>query len=418
MQKEHRMLNAKQLRTQGFKQFQIAEIMGVTERTVRNYLKNPAEFRKRPIRQHKLDALKQFIDNIIESNPYYNCILLHDRLLRQGYTGKISILRDYVADVRKKEITEAVIRFETEPGRQAQVDWKEYRRTLPNGRKEKVYAFNMVMGYSRKPFVKFTKSMEQSVLLACHIEAFEHLGGVPQEILYDNMKTAFVCDSEAIWRPNKHLLAFANHYGFIPKRCQVRRPQTKGKVERAIGYLNTNFWPQVENGILDPTVLNEAVKKWMAQTCEKELRDFKQTRAQRFEHEKKYLNPLPEKRYDYRDTCQAIVSRESLITFETNRYSVPPEYIGQRLELKIDPINGAAEVFSGSKSIRLFELKEPGGRKTSMTPEDREAIRKVWLKQQENRLKRQKHTKPIEQPPVLVRSPASYEKLICDEEMA
>ena len=80
------------------------------------------------------------------------------------------------------------------------MDWKEFRRTRPDGRKEKVYAFIMLMGYSRKPFIIFTRSMKQSVLLFCHIAAFMYFGVVPREILYDNMKTAFICDAEGVWR--------------------------------------------------------------------------------------------------------------------------------------------------------------------------------------------------------------------------
>ena len=413
------MLKAYQLRAQGFKQFQIAEALGVTERTVRNYLKSPPCHRKRPSTHSKLDTYKQFIDGTLENNPYYNCIILHRRLKRQGYEGGISILRDYAAKIKAKVLTEAVIRFETEPGFQAQVDWKEFRRTRPDGRKEKVYAFKMVLGFSRYPFVMFTRSMKQSFLSACHIEAFRYFGGVPHEILYDNMKTAFVCDHEGMWSPNKALLSLAHHYGFVPRRCRVRRPQTKGKVERAIGYLNTNFWPEVEREIWDIDGLNDAVKIWMNQISRNELRDFRQTRSQRFEQEKGFLIPLPPKDYDYREEYEPMVNRESLITFQTNRYSMPPEYIGQTLILKVNPINQTAELLSGGKSIRQFVLEQPGSRKKIITAEDKAAIMKLWLKQQENRLKKQAPRRSTqEQPEVEVRSPAAYERFSGEEEVA
>ena len=409
--KEHQMLKAQNLRIQGYKQYQIAEMLGITDRTVRNYLNSPAAPRKGIIRPSKLDTYKPCIDSILKDDPYYNCVILHDRLIRQGYTGKISILRDYVAQVRKKEISEAVIRFETEPGRQAQVDWKEYHRTRPDGKKEKVYAFNMLMGFSRKTFVKFTKSMKQSVLLACHTEAFDYFGGVPHEILYDNMKTAFVCDAEGYWHPNKRLLGFANHYGFAPKRCRVRRPQTKGKVERSIGFLNTNFWPVVNDKVWDLAALNEAVREWCSRICEKELRDFRETRNQRFERDRQNLIPLPEKHYDCRDIYELLVSRESLITFETNRYSITPDYIGCRLTFKVDLQDMMAEVFDGARSLRLIELKPKGSRRKIMTPEDKTAIKSLWEKQQairEKRLKKRNRLKAVQD--VEVRSPADYDK--------
>lgn len=409
--KEHQMLTAQNLKNQGYKQRQIAERLEVTERTVRNYLNKPATPRKRPLRPSKLYTHKPFIKSIIQDDYYYNCEILYDRLLKLGYTGKISILRDYVAKLRHKFIAEAVIRFETEPGRQAQVDWKEFRRVHPDGTKENVYAFVMLLGYSRKPFVKFTKSMKQSVLLACHVEAFKYFGGVSYEILYDNMKTAFVCDSEGHWHPNKRLLSFANHYGFTPKRCRIRRPQTKGKVERAIGFLDINFWPRVKDDVWEIDALNEAVGNWCNRICQRELHDFKETRDQRFEHEKQYLIPHAASDFDYRDIYEVLVNRESLITFDTNRYSVPPEFIGQQLTLKVNPMNMLAELLNGDNSLRLIELEPKGSRKKIITPEDKKAILALWSKQQQAREKRlQKQRKPKQEPEVAVRSPADYDK--------
>ena len=108
----------------------------------------------------------------------------------------------------------------------------------------------MVLGFSRKAFVHFTTRMDSATLLACHALAFAYFEGVPREILYDNMRTAFHPDDEGIWRPTKRLLALAVHYGFTPKRCRVRRPETKGKVERTIGYLDSNFWPCMDGEVL------------------------------------------------------------------------------------------------------------------------------------------------------------------------
>ena len=102
-------------------------MLGVTDRTIRNYLRYPPSPREKPKRTSLLDPYKPFIESIIKEQPYYNCVLLYERLKRRGYLGKISILRDYVAKVRTQVVAEAVIRFETEPGQQAQVDWKEYR---------------------------------------------------------------------------------------------------------------------------------------------------------------------------------------------------------------------------------------------------------------------------------------------------
>jgi hypothetical protein len=136
------------------------------------------------------------------------------------------------------------------------------------------------------------------------------------------MKTAFVCDAEGRFHPNKRLLALAHHYGFVPKRCQIRRPQTKGKVERAIGYLAGNYWPRVKDFDLSVEELNETVLTWLTEVDKDTLRDFGESRNERFAKEMPYVNPLPAVPFDYRQPEELLVSRESCITYPTNRYSV------------------------------------------------------------------------------------------------
>jgi transposase len=417
MDKEHRMLRARMLKAKGYKQTEIAEMLGVTDRTVRNYLRYPPSPRKKTKRKSLLDPHTRFIKSVIKEQPYYNCVLLYERLKRRGYLGKISILRDYVAKVRKQMVTEAVIRFETEPGQQAQVDWKEYRTCRPDGTKRKLYAFVMTLGYSRKSFVWFTPTMKQSALHACHIKAFEYFGGVPEEILYDNMKTAFVCDAEGRFFPNKRLLGFAHHYGYVPRRCQIRRPQTKGKVERMIGYLNVNFWPRVKEQELSIDALNEAVVGWLKSIDTRQLREFGESREKRFEYERQYLKRLPGVAYDVREVHEPMVNRESCITHETNRYSVPPCYRGHKLTLKVDVMTREAELLCGAESIRVFRLERSGARKKIMYPDDVSEINKLWVEQylrraQVNRRKPKQKDRGYE---VQVRDSALYEELFSDE---
>jgi len=76
------------------------------------------------------------------------------------------------------------------------VAWKEFGKQVVDGKETKLYAFVMELGYSRKPFVRFTTDMRQSTLLACHELAFAYFGGVPEELLYDNMRTAFQRDQD------------------------------------------------------------------------------------------------------------------------------------------------------------------------------------------------------------------------------
>lgn len=406
------MLEAHIYRKEGYTQHEIAEKLGVTDRTVRNYLNsNPCQRKKREY-SSKLDPYREFIEGIIKERPYYNCVLLFERLQKMGFEGKVSILREYVSSIRKKIISEAVIRYETEPGLQAQVDWAEFGLQTIGGKQQKLYAFVIELGYSRKPHVRFTTSMKQGTLHACHKLAFENFQGVPREILYDNMKTAFVCDSEGNFYPNKRLLAFANHYGYVPRRCLVRRPQTKGKVERFIHYLENNFWPRMEGKELTLDLLNEEVQKWIETISFNEIRELGETRQERFEREQPVLNALPVHDYDIRDMYELKVSRESLISFETNRYSVPPEYIGEMLTVKVDPLSCNAEIFRGSRSIRTIILQESGSRAKIIYPEDKIKIREIWEAQRKRHIQTISQNKMIiEAPDVDIRSPQIYEQI-------
>ena len=414
MDKEHSMLEAQVLQRQGKSQNEIAQILDICVRTVRNHLKSMPAGRKRTKRGSKVDAFKSKIDEILEENVSYNGELIYERLIKLGYTGKISVMKDYVASVRKKLSIQAVIRFETEPGLQAQVDWKEFGKQVVDGRITKLYAFVMVLGFSRKTFVLFTTSMDTATLLACHILAFAYFGGVPSEILYDNMRTAFQPDAEGIWRPTKKLLALAVHYGFAPKRCRVRRPETKGKVERTIGYLDNNFWPRVEGETLSLAGLNEDVRGWLFSIDQKRLSGFDESRAERFVRERPALHALTPWPFDARRDVPVMVSAESLVQYETNCYSVPPQHIGMILTLKVHPFEREAEVFGPAGSIRRFPLSADGARIKHVFPADIEAIRKCWEAGRSRLAIVRKPRLPrlkIQQPEVEVRPTSTYEDL-------
>jgi transposase len=421
MDKEHRMLEAHVLQGQGKTQVEIAEILGVCERTVRYHLKGMPVGRKKPHRGSKVDAYKATIDEILDDNPSYNGELIYERLQNLGYGGKISVMKDYVASVRRKLEAQAAMRFETEPGFQAQVDWKEFGKQIVDGRVVKLSAFVMVLGFSRKAFVLFTTSMDTATVLACHALAFAHFGGVPREILYDNMRTAFQPDPEGIWRPTKKLLALAVHYGFAPKRCRVRRPETKGKVERMVGYLDNNFWPRMEGTTLSLADLNDQVHGWLAAIDAKKLADFNESRADRFARERPRLQSLNLLPFEARKEIPVLVNRESLIRYETNSYSVPPQHIGTMLTLKIHPFENEAEVFGPQGSIRRFSLAADGAKIKQFYPEDREALRKRWDADR-TRLARVRMPRASrarsQQHEVEIRPPAVYDELFAGTTLA
>lgn len=411
---EQSMLDAHKMQAQGMKQKEIAQALGVTDRTVRNYLCQNPRKRKKPERKSKLDQFKTFIRILVEENPTRNGELIYDRVRAMGYEGKRTVLKEYITQLRKEIATQAVIRFETEPGYQAQVDWVDFGKQNLRGGVVKLYAFTMVLGYSRYPFVKFTTSMKSDQFLSCHQEAFRFFGGVPKEILYDNMKTAWIYDGE-IWKPNKRLSAFSFHYSFNLKRCRVRRPETKGKVERFNQYLSGNFFAGLEINNLDLRELNHSVREWIDKIKDKGISGLSESRLTRFTLEKDHLSLLPKTSFDVRDLVVTAVNRESCVVWKTNYYSVPPQLLGKQVVLRPSVDGHYLDVYYADTCLRSIILVQKGSRLRIIDPTDRKAIQTRWEKDRErlqvlrNPKKRTQRAKEIS---VSIRHPSVYEVLL------
>ena len=405
---ELQMHEAHLLRRQKMTVSQIADELGCSQRTVYYYLSESPRARKKRVYTSKLDRFKPYIDSVIEETPDYNREVLLADLKNRGYEGGITILRDYAAKVSERVTRKAVIRFETVPGLQAQVDWKDAGRRTIDGTRRKVYAFNMVLGYSRTPFTIHTTCMDQATVLACHVLAFRHFGGVPQEILYDNMKTAFIRDSDGRWKPNKHLLRLANHYGFVPKRCRIRRPETKGKVERYIRTYEDGFLRYLEDG-LGIDEMNDHVDRWIDRLMNRKMRDFDATRRERLTQDLKAMLPLPTRDFDVRRQHILTVSRESTVTYRSNRFSVPPKYIGRQLILRIHPLEGDGHLYDGEEAVREIP-RLTSQRGSYWREQDRQELRQLWMEQSGPRS--QTPVTVASEPVVYTRSPGDYDKLM------
>lgn len=297
------------LAKQGLSIREIARKMGMSRNTVRRYLRNEREplYTARQAKPSKLDGYKNYlIKRIEEAKPI--CIpapvLLHE-IKEKGYTGAITILREFIRDYQGAEIKEEIKRFETDPGEQMQADW-----TWMNKGKDPLGAFVAILGYSRKAYVEFVKSEQEEVLISCHENAFNYFEGIPKQALYDNMKTVVIQRDK--YGSGKHgfqktFYDFAKHYGFIPKLCRPYRAQTKGKVERFNQYLKRNFYyPFVTRGEeIDIDILNYEVKKWLLNIADKRfLRERKSTPQDLFEVEKASLQVIPPRYVRFKETLQ------------------------------------------------------------------------------------------------------------------
>ena len=213
-------------------------------------------------RPSKLDPYKAEIE-ILMSSGVYNAAAIYERLLEKGFDGKITILKDYLKPLRPVTVKEgpAVRRYETKPGSQVQMDWGICKYLDPRNRVRKVACFVMVLGYSRVRYIEFCNRCDLRSLQRCCVNAFEYFGGVPAVLLTDHMKTVIthVDNGQAVWQEG--FQRFATELGFVPKVCRVRRPQTKGKVERLVQYVKKNFMPGRVFTDLDD--LNVQARHWM-----------------------------------------------------------------------------------------------------------------------------------------------------------
>lgn len=323
-------MDIRTLRKEGHSIKAIARQTGRSRNTVRRVLRHarPTAFQK-PQRHSRLDAFKAYL-----CQRWEECGLSAVRLLAEiqpmGYTGSVVTLRRYLRTLKpeRERLRKLTVRYETPPGKQAQVDWAYAGRFPdPTGRIVPVYIFVLVLGFSRMLYVEFTSSMKLPTLLQCHLNAFAFLGGWPLEILYDNMKQIRLSPGQ----PNPLFLDFVNHYGIAAKTHRIRRPRTKGKVERMVDYVKDNFL----NGrsFADLADLNLQGRHWLNSTANIRLHATTQRRPVDLWPQEKLtpVNSVPP--YQLCEWVARKAGFDGFVRFAKSRYSVPPEYAGHTVSI-------------------------------------------------------------------------------------
>ena len=315
---------------------QVAEELALDPRTARKWFRQKQFSPRKPtVRPSKLDPFKNDIIRMIETHPYTAVQIFH-RIKESGFDGRYSIVKAYVRKVRPPR-TKAFLKLAFAPGECAQVDWGSYGAVSVGSTRRRLSFFVMVLCYSRMMYVEFTVSQTMEHFLTCHQNAFEFFGTVPKKIMVDNLKSAVlkrIIGQAPVFNPR--YLDFAKHYGFTIAACNVGKGNEKGRVENGVGYVKKNFLSGLD--IPDFTAINPGARHWLNTIAN--VRIHGETRKQPialFEKERPCLNPLPPNPYDTATVSQVRASSQFRITIDTNRYSVPAEYAGTRLTLKIYP---------------------------------------------------------------------------------
>jgi transposase len=221
---------------EGLTKTEAAERLGISRRTVSRWigsgdldrdLDEPVRYRPRPPVPRKLDPYRGIIQARLEAYPELSSVRLMAEIRAAGYDGGYTQLKEYVREIRPRPPEEPLVRFETAPGRQAQVDFADF--TFGWGKR---YALMVVLGYSRLLWVRFFTRKDMRALLVGLEEAFGVFGGVPQELLFDQMRSVITKDGRLSGEKlvtNAEFIRFAAHWGFKVRACRPYRAKTKGK---------------------------------------------------------------------------------------------------------------------------------------------------------------------------------------------
>lgn len=336
----------------------IAERTGKDRKTVRKYLRRGLavpSYKPREPRPRVMDPYLCFVKERVAAFPELTASRLLREIRELGYAGGRTALADVVREVRPRLPT-FELRFETPPGRQAQVDFAHFEVEFDDvpGKRHIVWLFSLVLGHSRYLWARYVLHQDLVSVLRCHMAAFEHLGGVPGEILYDRMKTAVLGEPEpqhSVY--NAKLIALAQHYGFTPRACRAYRAKTKGKVERPYRYIRQDFFLGRRFCNLDD--LNAQLRHWLDTVANVRVHGTTQrVVADHLAEERPALRPLPATAFNAVIRLERRISHEGMVSVAQNFYSVPDGTRRRPIEVQVSPTQ--VRLFEEGKLIAVHPL--------------------------------------------------------------
>lgn len=347
------------LHQQGLSQREITRKTGRHRNTVKKYIQEGQvpKYKKKKRVGTILSPYHPVINDFLEEDDY-RATWIYERIKQLGYCGGYDTVKNYVRKVKKKRRRLAYIRFETIPGLQGQMDWADFQVVDFHGGSFTVYLFVMVLGFSRAMFARFVDRCTLETFMDAHIQAFHYLGGIPMEILYDNMKNVVIGREGGQTTFNVEFSHFANHYGFKPVACPPYSPWVKGKVERPVDYIREAFWRGYPFTTIEQA--NRDLLIWLTETanCRKHG-TYRQMVDMRWQQELRSLSPCPASDYDTSIKEYRKVYKDCHISYNASQYQVPPDVIGKKILLKIK--DGVIRFYDDDRLLVTHEeAKEKG----------------------------------------------------------
>lgn len=334
---------------------EIAQELKISRTTVRKYLKHPEAVlsTSRPPRPSKLAPFHEQITRWVTQDHCTNCEVIFVRLQKLGYTGGISILKEFVHPLRPAVAGHAPVqRYETKPGTQVQFDWGEFVYEEA-GELRKYYGFVAILGYSRMRFVTFVKRCDTPTLIRCLMDAFEYFGGLTRVALTDRMKSVLLemVENQPKWNPR--FADFMVSIGVSPRVCKPYTPQTKGKVERSVSHVKTSLWAGITFTDLDD--LNRQARAWCERINTRVHRTTHVRPVERLAEEQ--LLPLPaDFAWERFATEERKVSWDGYVSYDGVLYGLPgPLHLAGKVVL-VRERKGVLTIWSEGK--RIFEIEK------------------------------------------------------------
>jgi len=341
----------------------IAREEGCNRITIRKALSNDAQPFKATRRQKHMPVFGPYqerVDAILQESAKlprkqrYTTHRIFEIITSEGYAGSESTVRQYV--VRHKQATNApdvFLPLEYDPGQDAQVDWGEAVAII-GGQRQKVQLFIMRLCFSRRTFAMVFPTQRQESFFMGHVKAFEHFGGIPHRISYDNLGTAVKIvfeHSGKAGRPRKEVrgfVSFRSHYLFESHFCTPGQGHEKGQVEHGVGYSRRNFLVPIPEAA-SYEELNQQIMERCMQEDGRQVARQTQTIGEDWQQEREHFLPLPRSPYECCVMTTVRLTPYSQGTFETNRYSVPVNRARREVTLKAYPFT--IEIWDGMEPL-------------------------------------------------------------------
>ena len=325
------------LMVEGLSQREIAGRLGINRRTVARLAASdePPRYRRAPAGS-QLDPIEPVLRRLLEEWPQIKAPRVAEILRSEyGYTGSVRLVQAHLQRLRPPTGRPAQ-RTGYRPGQVLQLDWAELpTRPRIGGRERRVYALVASLPYSGAQTAFFSLDMTIESFLEGHVRAFEWLGGVPRECVYDNLRAVVARreGDQVIW--NRRFLHLRGHYGFHSSACTPAAPREKGSVEAAVRYLKSGFWPARRFGSL--AELDDQYANWRDGVCNRRLHATGRFPvAERLEQERAALRPLLPARFDWSGSRSVRVPLDGYLRHGRCFYRAPERLVHERVELRFD----------------------------------------------------------------------------------